>query len=771
MKKTKLAVLLLSLLLLLSLFPVNAAAAETLETVPLSDSYLAYLELSPEERAQVISPLPFNRPTVSTDSLRRAGRDTLPAAYDGREKISLANVRDQMNTGSCWAFSSTANLATYLNAFYPMSTGESYDFSPRHMEFSTAILVNDFTIFSPFYRYPDEGGTQSIAAAYFLSGFGPVNNSGEFAFRAYETDSNGNVIVKNPPRAQLLTNPTARVRGYQFLPELSNSPSQQEISALQAVIKETILDYGSVDGGINYVDEQYCFEEATNSYYCSYNTTASVNHAIMLVGWDDGYSRMNFNSADRPRRNGAWIVQNSWGTEYGYNGYFYVSYEDMSIYGQTTSVTDALPQVDYDNIYNHDPLGFTTAYLQDGTDPSLNCNVFQKEAGTEYLESVSLGFLDGGSFTVYVAPDGENLSDRVPVASGTTDGSCYQTVDFEPFALTDTSFAVLVEYSPQGDEIGSLGVENARDPEGWNAYASAQEGSSFYSQDGGSTWIEVSTPEYYEANFSIKAFTENGDGKTQVSFQTQDSREVVSVENMAGEEVMIQPNGTFSLSTNTQYIYECHLPDGRGGSSSFSNTFTTGNEPALVVNTRERSLPFTDVSPYDWFFPAVEYCYENGLVNGVTATSFQPGGNAYRAALATILWRSAGSPTPSTPEEFVDVADGVWYTDAISWAAEAGIVNGMGNGIFRPEGAISRQDFGVMLYRFYGQNHTIPTGSETSLSPYTDAGQISDYGRQAIIWCVDNGILNGRTANTLAPQSTIRRSEMAAMIQRFMALS
>lgn len=173
---------------------------------------------------------------------------------------------------------------------------------------------------------------------------------------------------------------------------------------------------------------------------------------------------------------------------------------------------------------------------------------------------------------------------------------------------------------------------------------------------------------------------------------------------------------------------------------------------------------YTDVKAGDWFYSDVAYVAVNGLMNGVSAGKFNPGGYVSRAMVPTVLYRLAGQPA-APGGSFNDVAAGMWYTDAVDWAAENGVVKGLGNGSFGVGAYISREQLATMLYR-YAEYAGCDMSASADLSAYTDAGKVSGWALKEMRWAVGAGIINGKGAN-LDPQGTATRAELAAMLARF----
>lgn len=186
---------------------------------------------------------------------------------------------------------------------------------------------------------------------------------------------------------------------------------------------------------------------------------------------------------------------------------------------------------------------------------------------------------------------------------------------------------------------------------------------------------------------------------------------------------------------------------------------------SFVQESDVTGLPFTDVKESDWFYQAVRFAVESGMMNGTGGSSFQPGINLSRSMIATILWRLEGSPD-GNPTRFTDVPNGQWYTEAVNWAAVNDLVNGYGNSTFGPEDDITREQMAAILYRyaqFKGYDHTV----QGDLSRFADGGQTSDWARDAVVWAVDKGLLTGKGGGLLDPKGTATRAEVATILMRF----
>ena len=178
---------------------------------------------------------------------------------------------------------------------------------------------------------------------------------------------------------------------------------------------------------------------------------------------------------------------------------------------------------------------------------------------------------------------------------------------------------------------------------------------------------------------------------------------------------------------------------------------------------------YLDTPASAWYFSAVEYCAEKGLVNGTAVGRFEPEATMTRAMLVTVLWRLEGEPAPAAPGTFSDVESGTWYTDAVAWASSEGIVNGIGKGRFDPDGNVTREQIATILLR-YAAKKGCAGDKRAELSKYPDADKVSAYAEEAVSWANAEGIIGGSNENGtlyLLPQGNATRAQVAAMLMRY----
>ena len=179
------------------------------------------------------------------------------------------------------------------------------------------------------------------------------------------------------------------------------------------------------------------------------------------------------------------------------------------------------------------------------------------------------------------------------------------------------------------------------------------------------------------------------------------------------------------------------------------------------------SKGFTDVPVYgSWAHDGIDYCVESKLMNGTGGGLFNPDGTVSRAQLVTILYRAAGSPETKCTGTFTDVPAGQWYSAAIEWAAENGVVQGIGNGKFGPDQSITREQIATILYRY--EKEPAVTGN---LDKFPDQGKVSTFSKNALIWATQEELINGVNMNgvtSLAPKNNATRAQISAIIMRYL---
>lgn len=204
-------------------------------------------------------------------------------------------------------------------------------------------------------------------------------------------------------------------------------------------------------------------------------------------------------------------------------------------------------------------------------------------------------------------------------------------------------------------------------------------------------------------------------------------------------------------------------------SSTANRYYFTMPDSNVTVNVeftpRVMSNPFTDVKSTDWFYDAVNYVYSEGIMDGTSVYMFSPNNATSRGMLVTILWRLAGEPVV-TGTSFSDVSSSSYYYYAVLWASKYGIVDGLGNNMFGPDQAITREQFAVILYR-YAQHCGYSTSANSTLVGYADSNKISSYALTAMRWACGAGLFEGDERANLNPQGQTTRAAAAKLLMTF----
>lgn len=177
-------------------------------------------------------------------------------------------------------------------------------------------------------------------------------------------------------------------------------------------------------------------------------------------------------------------------------------------------------------------------------------------------------------------------------------------------------------------------------------------------------------------------------------------------------------------------------------------------------------LPFVDISDHASYRDSVVYVYEKGLMNGTSETTFEPETETSRGMLVTILYRLEGEPCVTSKADFTDVPDDEWYTDAVCWAVENGLVTGYEDNTFRPEEILTKEHLVTILYRYAGYKG-YDISFQSNLSEYTDWDTVSAYALDAVRWAKGKELLYETQPLALVPGEKVRRSHIAAMIMKF----
>ena len=241
----------------------------------------------------------------------------------------------------------------------------------------------------------------------------------------------------------------------------------------------------------------------------------------------------------------------------------------------------------------------------------------------------------------------------------------------------------------------------------------------------------------------------------------------------SGGKVDVANDGTVTITPDEGYRIDSITINGEEIQIPTDGKLTDLDKDDKVVVTFAKDTisvvgPFEDVSVDAWYADAVQYVVDKGMMNGTGENSFSPDETTTRGMIVTMLYRLENEPAKSA-SAFNDVAAGSWYADAVAWAAEQGVVNGISDTAFAPDTAITREQMAAILYRYAQlKGYDVSVGENTNILSYTDAASISEYAIPAMQWACGAGLITGDTATTLNPLGNATRAEVATILMRFL---
>lgn len=622
-------------------------------------------------------------PTQITDT---RGTLSLPSYYSSYDEGYLSPTTAQGTTSICWAFAHneviTANVAK--------KTGVVYDFSEQTMKFETSFATNTEWGYE---RGVNDGGNEIMSTAY-------LARSGS-TLEADEPFSESTVRTVNPDtltRYGYLKNTEMYDYGLYDLRENSGFDAKyiagmrtNKETAIQKV-KELVYTQGAVGAGIYYEYNRLYENDNQMGYY--YNgARSSANHSVTIVGWDDSYSRYNFNTT--PEADGAFIVKNSWGN-YHNNGtldYFYVSYYDKFITHQLFASEYEIQNGLYDNMYQYDGYGWTNnGYVNESS--VLCISRFNASKINEAVTAVSTYIADGGTTVeVYINAGGdvENKNAYLKVTTEYFETAGYYLIEFDGVPLKRAEYFVALKIL-SGKESTQFAIQtNTKDvcPYAQNTPETCYIGTTF------TNIVPLeSVYQAYEPMHCIKAFTVSGEDNTAPS-----GRNFVDVKSSkwyADEVEYCVSHGIFSgTSDNT---FEPEAPMTR---AMFVKVLANLSDDTMY----SYKTPFTDLESGRWYVSAVGWAYQNGIVNGTTKTTFEPNAPVTREQICAMLTKFCDYMGIT----LLDLKEKINFTDAgsiskyarsaVSLCQLSGIISGMPDGSFAPKKSATRAEVAAMLTR------------------------------------------------------------------------
>ena len=550
----------------------------------LSEEYVNWLELPREEQEKTIMPPVV---TLSTVDIPKTNPFMIVGASisASQQKFSLKDiipnnvvVRNHGKTNMCWAFAVLASLESNLGLrdYYNGNTSNTYDFSEKHLAYSSTNGFNDVeTNKYGINIKPNDMSTILTGYSYLTNGMGAVNES-EMPY----TDDFSKINYSEIQNKKVQTEVT----------DINTFTGSKETSMNK--IKELVVKDGAVTASI-YGAQPFseCLNVETGAIYADDGEKYGINHVVTIIGWDDTYSKTNFREDKRPPNDGAWIIKNSWGErfeikfdsqEYAYlkssiyerfkdsfasegynsleetpdslykaaleqigftvtdtgasvklgdNGIMYISYDDVNVYTSLTNVVKASTSINYSNIYQYDYLEYNDYLTSSATSYYLGISVksnVDSSTKDEYINKVGMWVLSPMKARVLICEDGSSLNDAiVPSLAEGVDGyetldNGYHTLELSNEVKVSGNYMVYVECIPIGLQSGSksyIPLLTKKPTVEKFKYVTPKEGETFYMSSKDASVVDLGKASSYNSQFSdytatLKVFTKVYDKET-----------------------------------------------------------------------------------------------------------------------------------------------------------------------------------------------------------------------------------------------------------------
>lgn len=223
--------------------------------------------------------------------------------------------------------------------------------------------------------------------------------------------------------------------------------------------------------------------------------------------------------------------------------------------------------------------------------------------------------------------------------------------------------------------------------------------------------------------------------------------------------VTIQPGESATVTTNYTVV------ETAAGNGKYTFTMPSGGITVDVTFIPE-DWPFVDVTEDKWYYDAVAYVYQQGIMVGMSETTFEPNTTVNRAQVVQMLYNLEGQPQVSGDSGFSDIRDGQWYAKAVAWASANDVVAGYEDGTFRPTRAVTREEFAQILYN-YAKFKGYDLSASADLGKFPDSGQVSSWAEIALGWANGNGLINGHDDGRLDPKGSTIRAQAASILMNF----
>lgn len=609
-----------------------------------SDAYTEYLQKEEAGQAEGLNiPSAYD---IEGTSIKGAYREAANISkYDPRTLNLVTPIKNQGSLDTCWTFGSLGTLESFL-----LSKGYgSYDFSEEHLKWWATLSDDGYG----WNRKSYAGSYDTTSIGYFTSWSGPkLESEVPYSYIKYGTKPS------NMNEAKTVFN----------ISDIIYLKNDKE------TVKNAVLEYGGVYTGY-YHSNSSSYYDSTTGTYCYTGSRTPTNHAIVIVGWDDNYSKENFKQSSNIKNNGAWLIKNSWGNNNSEGGYLWISYEDTSIlddgYNVNYCILDAEEANDNIKLYQYDEEGavYTFKYLnEDGVyDQTLYCgNSFDFSEEYNILEGVVFESTNiGAKYNIEYIPyenNTINLNNKVTLTSGTINYAGYINCDLEDYKLPSGKGVIAVYIdNTVNNKTASIGCqESLVYTSGEYLYkARVNLGESYVIKDGQAKDINV-----YDSteprNLTIKAITKKSNDVTLSSAYIGD----INID-LSGDTVLPDSykNTTkvLKLKTNNSYGKIVSVNNTVYNSNEVKHTLSIGNEntsikviceaPDGTLKTYNINIKFSTIEP-----PGEEV--KAPVINSFTADKPSPQLNGTKVKLT-----ATSSGTGELEYKFIlkDNTKGNWY--------------------------------------------------------------------------------------------------------------
>ena len=516
MKYTRLYAIAAALSLSISLLPLQAKqtaenpdvqispVSDTLDRSQINPDYLEWLDDPKGDQPSIFSHsylMESYARLLGRQKSRRRISEELPKTYDMRDEGKALQIVDQSPYGICWAVSAVQSAAESISDQEP-----GLSLSPMHLAWFTRTgIEEEASVQSP--NPYDAGGLQVEAAASMAAWKGPV------------LDEKFPIIEGNPePDESMRFEADYHLQDAFYLPGGIYLDTDVSRQVSQEAMKRIVMEYGPAVISCHASSQAEYFNEETSAWYNA-NPELQLDHGVQVIGWDDNYSKENFNEGAQPENDGAWLIRNSWGMDWGDGGYFWLSYEDPTMSEGCVYILEE--KDNYTNNYQYDTLGWSFVTATGQGESALTgsaANIFTVQ-DNEQLEAVSFYTTEAGaSYTISIYTDVTEGEPTGGTLAGTQSGTelypGYHTIELnKPVALKKGSrFSIVVETrNPQYPGPIAIELYPCFNPETDLVEELGTGGESYVCMQDEGTWQDIAGfmegEPFYVTNVCIKGFT------------------------------------------------------------------------------------------------------------------------------------------------------------------------------------------------------------------------------------------------------------------------